>query len=218
MSSARAVHGIVCVPQLMSTVISHVSVTIAQMELDSVPVASFWLNTVADKATALWESRADAHDAIQRSQPQLAHLVPQFWIMGTARQVHAELNANGEEWVLHPSEFNGNSLYNVRNEEFIKFVYVRQSRIAYGIPLILVFLRAIVASVFMCRVLQRFLNRGLNRGLCAGIFKLVQHGTRRRWSVRHIHVTFRINTGRRLSAKTHRYGLQYVCKLWFAEN
>ena len=135
----------------MSTVISHVSVTIAQMELDSVPVASFWLNTVADKATAMWES----HHTIQRSQPQLAHLVPQFWIMGTARQVHAELNANGEEWVLHPSEFNGNSLYNVRSEEFIKFIYVRQFRIACGIPLIIVFLRAIVASVFMCRVLQR---------------------------------------------------------------
>ena len=216
MSSARAVHGVVCVPQLMSTVISHVSVTIAQMELDSVPVASFWLNTVADKATAQWESRADAHDTMQRTQPQLEHLVPQFWIMGTARLAHAELINRGEKWVLHPSEFNGNSLYNVRNEEFIKFIYVRQFRIACGIPLIIVFLRAIVASVFMCRVLQRcFL---MNRGLCAGIFKLVQHGTRRRWSVRHIHVTFRVDTGRRLSAKTHRYGLQYVCKLRFAEN
>ena len=141
--------------QTMSIVQTRVSVAITQMELDSVPVASFWLDTVADKATAQWESRADAHDTMQRTQPQLAHLVPQFWIMGTARLAHAELINRGEKWVLHPSEFNGNSLYNVRNEEFIKFIYVRQFRIACGIPLIEVFLRAIVASVFMCRVLQR---------------------------------------------------------------
>ena len=100
------------------------------MEVDVVPVRLHWLDAITDTAARHATLREEAHARAVHVSPALVEMVPQFWILGSVALVRPELENEGDnptEFIgVDPTEFNGNSVYNMRNEELLAFTRVRQ--------------------------------------------------------------------------------------------